>query len=201
MAAFTGAAPMSDKSELPRSATIALAQHADAIRAAGRRTIENVVDIGRHLVEAKRLCGHGNWLPWLEREFGWSEDTAERYMKLADDRFRKLRNLSLPVSCLYLLTAPGTPPEVRQSVIKRAASGEKISHAEIKAAVGEARHFVKPSKKLRNAAQQLIVDIAPPVEPTEAEIIAQIIDLFKRLDRHAQNRCQRKLLRISNGDA
>jgi hypothetical protein len=29
--------------------------------------------IGKRLTDAKVRCGHGNWLPWLEREFGWKE--------------------------------------------------------------------------------------------------------------------------------
>ena len=31
-----------------------------------------------HIV--KRICGHGNWLPWLEREFGWSRQTADNFI-------------------------------------------------------------------------------------------------------------------------
>jgi hypothetical protein len=27
---------------------------------------------------------HGQWLPWLEREFGWSAETANRYMRVAE---------------------------------------------------------------------------------------------------------------------
>jgi hypothetical protein len=55
-------------------------------------------------------------LPWLEREFGWSGDTAERYMALSSDKFRNLRNLELSVSGLYLLAKPLTPDEARAEV-------------------------------------------------------------------------------------
>ena len=29
--------------------------------------------------DAKERCGHGKWLAWLEREFGWTDDTALRF--------------------------------------------------------------------------------------------------------------------------
>ena len=48
-----------------------LAQNAEAIRALGKRVIGDIIEIGRRLTEAKKIVGHGNWLPWLDREFGW----------------------------------------------------------------------------------------------------------------------------------
>jgi hypothetical protein len=44
--------------------------HADAIRTLGKQTQHNIIEIGRHLTEARDLAGHGNWLFWLAREFG-----------------------------------------------------------------------------------------------------------------------------------
>jgi hypothetical protein len=44
---------------------------------------------------------------------------------------RKFRDLNLPVSALYLLAAPGTPPEVRDEIIERVENGEKVPHSEV----------------------------------------------------------------------
>ncbi len=33
---------------------------------------------------------HGEWLPWLKDEFGWSRQTAERYMQVAEAFSKKL---------------------------------------------------------------------------------------------------------------
>jgi hypothetical protein len=38
--------------------------------------IGDIIEIGRLLTEVKKIAGHGNWLPWLDREFGWSDSTA-----------------------------------------------------------------------------------------------------------------------------
>ena len=65
----------------------------------------NIIAIGDLLIEAKAQCERGDWLDWLETEFEWSVDTAERYMKVAQlsSRFRKLRNLKIGKTTLYAL--------------------------------------------------------------------------------------------------
>jgi hypothetical protein len=73
---------------------------------------------GRRLIDAKDRCGHGKWLPWLEREFGWSDNTAQRFVDVAykAGKFPKLGDLSIPVSGLYLLARPDTPAEMIDEV-------------------------------------------------------------------------------------
>ena len=65
----------------------------------------SIFDIGDLLLEARAQCEHGQWLSWLEREFGWSADTAARSMRVAKlgARFRNLRNLKLGATTLYWL--------------------------------------------------------------------------------------------------
>lgn len=49
---------------------------------AGRRvTLLCGIEIGRRLCEAKDLLGHGEWLPWLEKETEFSDRKAQYYMK------------------------------------------------------------------------------------------------------------------------
>jgi hypothetical protein len=65
-------------------------------------------------------------LPWLEREFGWSDQTARRYIQVAEaSKFNNLENLSFDVSGLYLLVAPNTPGEVIDAVAERSDAGER----------------------------------------------------------------------------
>jgi hypothetical protein len=50
------------------------------------------------------------WLPWLDREFGWTEMTATRFMNVYElGKSNNLLDLSIPISGLYLLAAPSTP--------------------------------------------------------------------------------------------
>jgi Protein of unknown function (DUF3102) len=54
---------------------------------------------------AKAEVGHGNWLDWIDREFGWSEATAKRYMQVAS-AFKSLSvsdfdGLTIDATALY----------------------------------------------------------------------------------------------------
>jgi hypothetical protein len=70
-----------------------------------------VVEIGRRLTDAKRRLGHGRFLVWLAAEFGWSERTAENFMRVyvLRGKFANFADLDVPLSALYLLAAPSTP--------------------------------------------------------------------------------------------
>jgi len=118
-----------------------LAENAEEIRKLAKRAAGDVIEIeiGRRLTEMKEICGHGNWLPWLQREFGWTDRHALNYMRvyglsLKSENFSDLR---ISVSGLYLLAAPSTPPEAVDEVIERAKSGERQAHAEIKGKIDE----------------------------------------------------------------
>ena len=44
-----------------------------------------IVEIGRRLVEAKDALPHGEWGGWLKNEVGFSQSTAENYMRLFEE--------------------------------------------------------------------------------------------------------------------
>jgi Protein of unknown function (DUF3102) len=64
-----------------------------------------IFNIGDLFLEARDACEHGEWGQWLNNEFAWSQDTAERYMAVARlaAKFRKLRNLKLAKTMLCYL--------------------------------------------------------------------------------------------------
>jgi hypothetical protein len=110
-----------------------LSEHAAEIRALGKHVFADVIEIGRRLVECKGLLGHGNWLPWLEREFGWGETTALNYMRAHElaSKSAKFADLSLPVSAIYLLAAPSTSEEDRTEFVERSAAGERFTVGDV----------------------------------------------------------------------
>ena len=50
---------------------------------AQRQGGEAILTIGRCLNEAKNMLPHGEWLPWLAEKVGYSEKTAQNFMRLA----------------------------------------------------------------------------------------------------------------------
>jgi Protein of unknown function (DUF3102) len=56
-----------------------LGEEIDALRESLRRTIvEQIIEIGKRLIAAKRIAGHGRWLPWLrERQMSALSELAD----------------------------------------------------------------------------------------------------------------------------
>ena len=52
---------------------------------AKRRGGQAILDVGRGLIEAKGMLSHGEWLPWLEERVEFSERTAQRFIRLAQE--------------------------------------------------------------------------------------------------------------------
>jgi hypothetical protein len=131
----------------------ALTEHAEAIRTLGKRIAADVIEIGRRLVECTTLVGHGNWLPWLDREFHWSERTARNFIGAYELSLKSanIADLDLPVSTLYLLGAPSTPEAARSDVLARAEAGEAFSVAEVRRLIAETR----PEKSVPDRFQEL----------------------------------------------
>ncbi len=90
----------------------------------------SIFDIGERLIEAEAVCDHGQWLPWLEQHFEWSDDTARRYMSAARLvlKFCKLRNLPLPASTIYgLAELDEHQAEAVGALTEATANGKRIS--------------------------------------------------------------------------
>lgn len=56
--------------------------HGEAMAAAAT-AIEHAIECGRRLIEARKLVGHGEWLPWIEQNLRVGPRQAQRFMRLA----------------------------------------------------------------------------------------------------------------------
>jgi hypothetical protein len=126
-----------------------LTEHVDAIRQLGKRVVEDVIEIGRRLVDCRENhLAHGQWLPWLKMEFGWTDRTARNFINVYDQsESENFSDLNLPVSSLYLLCAPSTPEETRSEIIERARSGKPVSVDEVKKSIAAAKDRKKTKKR------------------------------------------------------
>lgn len=117
-----------------------LDQHVFEIRKLGQRLVGDVVEIGRRLSECKKIVGRG-WLSWLDRELGLSDEAAYRFIRVAElaNQTPQVVELNLPVSVLYLISAPNTPKSAREEVIERAKAGEQVSVAETQRVIRNAK--------------------------------------------------------------
>lgn len=137
----------------------ALDGHAEAIRGSGRRVVRDLIEMGEHLVQAKELCSHGEWLDWLKREFEWSERHARNLMGVYELSLKseRIADLSIPVSGFYALATPSAPAEAIKAVVDKAQSGKRPSVSEIKATIAA----VKNSDRVRNRLPSHVPSAAP----------------------------------------
>jgi hypothetical protein len=90
----------------------ALDQLSAKLRIALCRETTNIIEIGNLLIESRKLFAdeHGEWLPWLEKNFDRSERSAQRYIAAAEyvaksDTVADFSNLA--PSVLYQLADEG----------------------------------------------------------------------------------------------
>ena len=92
----------------------------------------HAIEIGADLKTVKARLPHGLFGPWLTAEFGWTERTAQRFMRLADTFGSESDIVSgLPLTLLHQLAAPSTPAGVRAPILNRIRRGELVVAAEI----------------------------------------------------------------------
>ena len=106
---------------------------ASEIHVLGKRAATDIITIGQYLTEVKERIGHGNWLPWLEAEFGWTIKTAQNFMRVYGAfKNENFSHLEVDISSLYLLAAPSMDDEVRERVMERAEEGEPVTRETVK---------------------------------------------------------------------
>lgn len=111
-----------------------------------QRTCEDMIEIGKLLIQAKGRLEHGEWGEWLRRQFAWSQDTAERFINVAEvfgeTNSAPLRNLD--ASALYELARPSTPQEARDTVAGLIEDGTLPALADVRRIIKEARGIDEP---------------------------------------------------------
>ncbi len=92
-------------------------QRTGEIKTLMKRAAQDIIDIGQKLIEVKLRLGHGHFQSWTRHEFGWSYETAARFMRVADQfKTVNLTDMSIAPSALYLLAAPSTPEPAAPTV-------------------------------------------------------------------------------------
>lgn len=119
--------------------------------------------IGERLCEAKELLDHGEFLPWLKDEFGWTDRTAQKlmavYREFGDDQkslfgpgINTKTYSDLPVSKLYLLIS--VPESEREEFVKENRI-EEISVREMEKLLKEKKEAEENARESADALEEL----------------------------------------------
>jgi hypothetical protein len=118
-----------------------LRRQATRIRTRIGKATQDLIDIGRDLLAAKKhLIDHGNFVTWVEAEVGIARRTAQAYMaiaKLADDKGAAIA--LLPPTTVHRLASKSAPPEVVSRVLAKAESGDVVPDRIVSAMILEAK--------------------------------------------------------------
>ena len=107
--------------------------------------LNNAVEVGRRLKEAKEMLQHGEWLKWLEESVSYTERTAQRFLLVFDAygdkqpaalnvgaQTQRLPNMTYSQALILL----GVPEEEREQFIAEM-DIENMSVRELQKAVKE----------------------------------------------------------------
>jgi hypothetical protein len=138
-----------------------------------KQMFDKTVAIGKELMRVKALVGHGQWGAWLRRNFQWSEDTAENYMRLArlvasgKIKIRIVRNL--PLAAAYVLAGhTNLSQEFFNDLTRRVDAGERPTARQMKADIDRKERILefetKNTRKILKSPYYLTKrSTAPPV--------------------------------------
>jgi hypothetical protein len=74
--------------------------------------VEKATEVGRLLTDERKNLGHGEWLPWLRKNFRFTDRTARNYIRLFENRDRlKLESVSNLTEAYQLLNPPKSTTE------------------------------------------------------------------------------------------
>lgn len=167
------------------SVTVRLASLASDIRMQHQKFQVSVIQIGLDLIEAKSICQHGEWLPWLQ-ELGMSHTQADNYMRYAKEVPQDSWLQDLPYAKGLALL--GLPEEDRRAFADEHKVDDK-SAAEIKrlvAAEKKAREDAKKSQEELAAARIQMEKLAVEARNPKIEVREVVPEDYESLK--VQNR-------------
>lgn len=151
-----------------------------------KEVIKDRLQIGKCLIKAKQLLGHGKYTQWLQREFAWSLRSAQRYVRLAE-MFAGLED-KIPegVTLTQLEGFAGSKSNELSGdeVLGKIASGEiDLSRKSAKAVKAEIQPMCEPSR-ISSTIEKQIKDLFGWVPDEEKpQVIRRLVELLKPIDR------------------
>ncbi len=126
-------------------------QKAKEIQKRVRRAKQDILDIGRLLIEVRSVLEHGQFETWLGQEIAWSPRTAYNFIYVYE-RFGDVTNfakMDMDISAAYLLAAPKTPQVIVDEFLVRAQLGERITFKTVRKELidGKLRRSDEPQRR------------------------------------------------------
>lgn len=146
-----------------------LAEKTAKVKILTAQTAENIIEIGRTLLEVKENLSYGEFQNWLENEVNYSKSTAYNFMKVAKEfpNFQQVGNLGMR----KLLALTGIETESREKVIANN-DLENMTVKEVEKIIEEERLLEKANRFMYRFSHK----IPPHIKNTNKEIYEGLAD-------------------------
>lgn len=118
-----------------------------------QQTAQNIIEIGKRLIEAKEMLPHGEWLPWLKEKVEFSQRTAYNFIKVASEVGNLQSIANLGTTKVFALM--DLPEDQRQDFIE-SNPVDDMTTRELKAAIADKKRLEKELEDLKNKEPEII---------------------------------------------
>lgn len=171
---------------------VPLDQLATEIRYYSQQASWSIIEVGKRLIEAKKQVAHGEWADWLKNNVSFTQQTANKFMKCAEQfsNYASIRNLN-PTQMIALLALPEGDTEAFME--QKKAEGNPVEDMTIKTL----RQEIKEWKNKAEDNEQKIAELKEQ-EVSYRETIRQQRDELESSDNEAwEKKLANKSARIS----
>ena len=143
---------------------------------------QSAIIIGQELIECKKEVGHGNWATWLEKNFKFNQQTANRFMRVAE-RFGKL-SIDAQFNSTQMIAMLALPVGDEETFIaEKAAQGTPVEDMTVKKLREEIKNWKQKADDLsaKNDDLQKKVDRHDEITDSNAKAYRELQDAYEEL--------------------
>ena len=134
------------------------------------QTAQNIIEVGKRLIQAKSLVQHGEWQDWLKNNFQLTDRTARNFIQCAE-RFGKTE-IDFRFSSTQMIALLSLPDaeETEKFIAEKAAEGKAVADMTIKQLREEIARYKATIDDERQIYQQNLFDRDNQISNLEKEL-------------------------------
>ena len=118
-----------------------------------QQTAQNIIEIGKRLIQVKEMLPHGEWGKWLAEKVDFSDRTARNFMRVANECSNRQAFSDLPISKVYALL--DLPLEDREEFVNSVHEVNGETKTIDIMSTREVQQLIKEKKELEQAKVEL----------------------------------------------
>lgn len=134
------------------------------------QTAQNIIEVGKRLIQAKNLVQHGQWQQWLQNNFQLSYRSAAKFMQCAEQFSNVPTSATLNVSQLTEMLSLPDAEETEKFIAEKAAEGKKVAEMTIKQLRDEIAAYKATIEQKDTEHQQSLFDLQEQLDDLQKKL-------------------------------